>query len=78
VFSSAEVMDPERGTWQLLPVAMSSARKYGAACSLGGCLFVAGGMDEKRTRLASGWLQRPAAAAAAAAPDALGCRAAGA
>jgi hypothetical protein len=37
---------------------MSSARKYGAACSLGGRLYVVGGMDEQRKRLASEGLGR--------------------
>ncbi len=49
---TAEAFDPELQRWHALSGQMATERKYCAAAVLGGRLYVAGGMNEQRHRLA--------------------------
>ncbi|GLC45195.1 hypothetical protein PLESTB_000425100 [Pleodorina starrii] len=50
---SGEFLDLGSGRWQLLGCDMATERKYMAAASHGGRIYVAGGVNDSRTRLSS-------------------------
>ncbi len=45
---SVERMDLRAGKWEVLPVDMIETRSAGAACSVGGRVYVLGGIDNNQ------------------------------